>query len=207
MDKSIIRKNGISARNSLSAEERNAFSHKICSRIIKSNLFKHAETILIYKSIRSEVCLDALENFVCIYNDSISSCNGDTSKKDASHTYKILCYPYCVNESEMIALKPHNAASWARGKFGIWEPQSNKSDLILPSDIDLVICPCTAFDIECHRMGMGAGYYDRFLTQCTKAVIIGVAFDCQKAELVPTEAHDIALQSVFTENDVYHIMR
>lgn len=207
MDKNIIRKNGISARNSLTAEERTAFSNKICSQIIDSNLFKHSETILIYKSIRSEVSLDALESFVSIYNNSLSSCCADTSEKDAAHTCKSLCYPYCVNESEMIALKPHNAASWARGKFGISEPQPDKSDLILPCNIDLVICPCTAFDIECHRMGMGAGYYDRFLAKCTKAIIIGAAFDCQKAKFVPTEAHDIALQAVFTENAVYHIMR
>lgn len=43
-----------------------------------------------------------------------------------------------------------------------------KSELVLPEKIDLVICPCTVFDEEGSRMGMGAGYYDRFLPLCSQ---------------------------------------
>ena len=67
----------------------------------------------------------------------------------------------------------------------------------------LVICPCTAFDKTCSRVGMGGGYYDRFLPKCINAAVIAVAFECQKAENIPVQDTDIRMDAVFTEKTVY----
>ena len=66
-----------------------------------------------------------------------------------------------------------------------------------------MICPCTVFDEACGRMGMGAGYYDRYLPKCAGAVIAAAAFEVQKAARAPMEPWDRAMELVFTESCVY----
>ena len=87
------------------------------------------------------------------------------------------------------------------------EPVREFSDEIAPENIDLVICPCTVFDENGGRIGMGGGYYDRFLPKCTKASVIAVAFEVQKAEQVMMEAWDVRMDTIFTERDAYYIKR
>jgi 5-formyltetrahydrofolate cyclo-ligase len=64
-------------------------------------------------------------------------------------------------------------------------------------DLDAVIVPGLAFDRLHNRLGRGAGYYDRFLCTLPKHVItVGLAFDFQLTESLPTEAHDMRLQQI-----------
>lgn len=86
---------------------------------------------------------------------------------------------------------------WRRGAFGILEPI--KGFVVRPEEIDLVICPCSGFDEDGNRLGMGGGYYDRFLPQCKNAVKIAVAFEAQKLPHVHTEAFDVKMDAIITE--------
>ena len=52
-------------------------------------------------------------------------------------------------------------------------------------------------------MGMGGGFYDRFLPQCVHAAVFAVAFEVQKAKVLPAEAWDVPMDIVFTENAAY----
>ena len=61
----------------------------------------------------------------------------------------------------------------------------------------------TGFDEACRRLGMGGGFYDRYLPKCVNAGIVAVAFECQKAKEVPAEAWDKPVDAVFTEDAVY----
>jgi 5-formyltetrahydrofolate cyclo-ligase len=65
-----------------------------------------------------------------------------------------------------------------------------------------IIVPLVGFDEECHRLGFGKGYYDRFLARLHAPHIrtIGLAFECQKALRIPTEDYDIPLDCVVTES-------
>jgi len=84
------------------------------------------------------------------------------------------------------------------GPFGIREPaeSSPKADA---AEIDVVIVPGTAFDESCRRLGMGGGFYDRLLPRLRPGVVtIGLAFDEQIVDEVPTEAHDVPLDLVVT---------
>ena len=79
-----------------------------------------------------------------------------------------------------------------------------KSQLIQPKELDMVLCPCTVFDEACDRMGMGAGFYDRYLTQCRPdACITAVAFEAQKAPRIPIDPWDQPMDLVFTERTTY----
>lgn len=179
-----LRKAGIAGREALSAEERSEKSAAIVQKILASEEFRTAEVILLYKAIGGEVRLDGLET-------------ADASKG------KHFVYPLCISRTEMIALEPQGADAWMRGHYGITEPVREKSSEVPPEKIDLVICPCTAFDEACSRIGMGGGYYDRYLTGCEKAKVVAVAFEAQKAEQIPSAPWDRPMQKVFTEAAVY----
>lgn len=82
--------------------------------------------------------------------------------------------------------------------FGILEPVSD--EVVGMDEIDLVIVPGVAFDRFCQRLGRGKGYYDRLLAE-SGAVKIGVAYDFQIVDRVPTETFDVPLDMVVTESE------
>jgi 5-formyltetrahydrofolate cyclo-ligase len=69
---------------------------------------------------------------------------------------------------------------------------------------ELMLVPLAAFDGRGHRIGYGAGYYDRAIARLVgrglKPKLVGIAFDCQHVEAVPDEAHDVALDAILTES-------
>ncbi len=79
------------------------------------------------------------------------------------------------------------------GDFGISE---STGALFTDYDsIELVIVPGMAFDSKGNRLGRGKGYYDKFLSQ-TKARKVGLCFDFQMVDSVPTLPHDIRMDEV-----------
>ena len=179
-----LRKSRIAARQALSEEDRAVKSALIIDNIIASPEYKGAKNILIYSAIRGEVSLDGLKEY-------------------AERDGKLLAYPLVLSANEMTALVPKSEDDWTEGFHGIMEPKKETCLELEPEEIDLVICPCTAFDEECGRMGMGAGYYDRYLEKCDKAHIVAVAFECQKADSVMRQEWDKPMEKVFTEERVY----
>jgi 5-formyltetrahydrofolate cyclo-ligase len=84
------------------------------------------------------------------------------------------------------------------GAMGILEP-SPEAPQLLPN---IVLVPLAAFDRAGHRIGYGAGHYDRTFAQLRPIkpfVAVGLAFDVQEIEAVPTQPHDVALDFVLTE--------
>ncbi len=105
--------------------------------------------------------------------------------------------------------------TWRAGAYGIPEPDRSEDERVgiqplnlepdtqtIPETVTLVIVPVVAFDKACNRIGYGKGYYDRFLV-ATNAMTMGLAYECQKADTIPVEAHDVALSCVATEQRWY----
>jgi 5-formyltetrahydrofolate cyclo-ligase len=85
-------------------------------------------------------------------------------------------------------------------RFGITEPVGEPIDSLA---IDVVLVPAVCFDRRGHRIGYGAGYYDRFLTLTrTDCRRIGVAFADQMVDRVPEESHDQPVEMVVTNEEV-----
>ena len=81
--------------------------------------------------------------------------------------------------------------------YGIAEPHFDPDKAIALKDLDAVIVPGLAFDKRHHRLGRGKGYYDHFLSTLPETVTtVGLAFDFQLTESLPTEAHDVRLQQI-----------
>ena len=182
--KRVLRKQGIAARDALSREVVRENSHKISQQILNSEEYKTAHVIFSYRAIRAEVDLREVH---------------EQAVKDG----KVMLYPLCVDGEHMQALRPESDDAYRKGAFGIEEPDPDHSQVFDPKQIDLVLCPCTVFDEQGGRIGMGAGYYDRFLRQCENASIFAVAHEAQKKSKVPMDPQDHFMNAVITEKTRY----
>jgi 5-formyltetrahydrofolate cyclo-ligase len=87
-----------------------------------------------------------------------------------------------------------------RGPLGIPEPSPEAAEIVP----DILLVPLAAFDRSGHRIGYGAGHYDRTLAQLRALrtiVAIGLAFAAQEIPGVSASAHDARLDLVLTENE------
>ena len=69
---------------------------------------------------------------------------------------------------------------------------------IVPAEaLDMIVVPLVAFDRAGARLGYGGGCYDRYLSILSPTCqIIGIAFDEQRVDHVPTDAHDLPLPNI-----------
>lgn len=116
-----------------------------------------------------------------------------------------LCLPQTRGETLVFrAWKPGDPL--VVGRFNIPEPD-DKARERLP---DLVLVPLVAFDAAGHRLGYGAGYYDRYLRAArAKRTIyaIGIAYAGQEVGELPRDESDEALDAVVTETGVRRFKR
>lgn len=183
-DRRDTRKKGIRARREMTPEERCIASGKISKRVAESDVFRNAHTVFLYCAMPDEVDLSMLTEMA-----------GSSGKR--------FCYPLTLGEGRMEALLVNERTVWKKGAFGITEPDPDTAETLNPAELDLILCPCSAFDETGGRMGMGGGYYDRFLPECPNAVIAAVAFEAQKVGEIPMGDHDVRMSLVFTEDAVY----
>ena len=183
-----LRKEKIAARDALSPEERAEKSRAICANILQTPEYAKAKTVFIYKFVKGEVQLKALEEA----NEALPAAERKT-----------FLYPLCIEDRQMLAIEPGSADmgsdAWKKGAFGIPEPVLEMGRVIPPEEIDLVVSPCSSFDESGMRLGMGGGYYDRYLPKCTKADVMLVAYECQGCEAVPAEPWDVPVPCIVTE--------
>ncbi len=107
--------------------------------------------------------------------------------------------------------KPGNALefrAWRPGDplvqagMGLSEPPDS-ADRVHPT---IVLTPLLAFDLKGRRLGWGGGFYDREVAQMRgerSVQIVGIAFDAQKVNRVPTGRHDQPLDWIVTEKAAY----
>lgn len=178
--KKELRKKALAARRALSDEQRARYSREICELILASELLRGVKTVFSYLAAWDEADMALLHERLC--------------EKGLS-----LAFPYTRPGGVMEARVPFTLEDTEEGPFGIKSPVKDRSRLIPPEDIDLVILPCVGFDKEGNRLGHGGGYYDRYLPGCKKALSICVAFEAQRLEDIPVEAHDINPGMTVTE--------
>jgi len=85
------------------------------------------------------------------------------------------------------------------GRFGVMTPPSSSPAM----DPDIIFVPLLAFDAAGHRLGYGAGYYDRTLAALRaryQVTAIGLAFAEQEMAALPHDARDQRLDWVVTQS-------
>lgn len=180
-EKRFLRKEALKNRRSMSHEERVLESRSIAEKVISSKEFQQAETVFAYVSVEDEVHTEFL-------------------LAEILRAGKKLFVPYIRDSKngDMTAVRLRSFNDLVEGAFGILTapPYEGTLQEISADEIDLVIAPGVAFDGEGHRIGMGGGYYDRFLGNASKAVKFGLAYKCQFFESIPVENHDKKVDKV-----------
>lgn len=177
-----VRKEVLSARRAMSSEQREQENRNITDKVLSSAEFAKAETVFCYVSLDDEV------NTYSILSATLEA-------------GKILCVPYITGEKGiMLAVRLRDVSDLVAGAYGI--PTAPKYDgsqeFVSPEDIDLAIVPGAAFTLDGQRIGMGGGYYDRFLEKFS-GISAGIAYSCQMRETLPMEQHDRKIDIIFTD--------
>lgn len=111
-----------------------------------------------------------------------------------------LCVPAILDKTTIVFRELVRGAPLVDTGFGTSGPGDDAAVL----EPDVMLVPLAAFDDRGHRIGYGAGHYDRAIARLIDANrqphLIGTAFDCQQVERVPDEAHDVVLDAVLTES-------
>lgn len=105
--------------------------------------------------------------------------------------------------AEWREIDTHSLISWlreTRPEIEIVIPSLRRDQPIPEEPFDLIVVPVLGFDHENNRLGLGGGWYDRFLARQPQAETVGLAYGWALVpEGLPVEPHDVPLRRIVTE--------
>lgn len=114
-----------------------------------------------------------------------------------------ICVPAILSREDIVFRELLRNAPLVDTGFGTVGPGPDAEVL----DPNVMLVPLAAFDSRGHRLGYGAGHYDRAIARLhekgLKPRLIGIAFDSQRVDLVPDEPHDVQLDAILTETGLH----
>jgi 5-formyltetrahydrofolate cyclo-ligase len=184
-DKAQLRKKLLNLRNRLNDKEIKLYSQIICSKLNKLDIFVKSKHVAIYHAINNEVHLDNL----LIQPPAIAK---QFYLPIVQQNWALKFYPYKIND-------PLSINQW-----GISEPIPTQPPINL-HQIEIIILPMLGFCKSGARLGMGKACYDRTLQQENRPTLIGVAFSINEIDTFNQEPHDVLMDVIITEKNVFDI--
>ncbi|MBO7132846.1 MAG: 5-formyltetrahydrofolate cyclo-ligase [Bacteroidales bacterium] len=173
MDKKELRKHIKALKKQHTAEQLEAQSNAIMQKLEKHSDFAKAKIVMLYYSLPDEV---QTAEFIAKWR-----------------SIKQIILPTVVGD-DIVPVKLDDSTTFAKGDFNIQEPQSEP----YTGGYDLIVVPGVAFDRNGNRLGRGRGYYDRFLCNHANVKKIGICFDFQLVDEIPTEPTDIKMDEIIS---------
>lgn len=147
-------------------------------RLEETDLFRQASCVALYHAIPGEVqTAEFIEKW---------------------HEEKKLLLPV-IEGNDLHLVLYTGKDSLKAGVFGILEP-TEEAQTVSEEEIDLMLVPGVAFDRQHNRLGRGKGYYDRLLATL-KAPKVGICYDFQLLDTIPTESFDKKMDMIMTEKE------
>ncbi len=175
IEKVILRNSIRDKKRQFTNAQLEELSLAIIQRLLDNTKFNDARTILMYYSLPDEVNTHKLVV--------------DMAKKG-----KRILLPHVIDKENMELREYTSFEDLRTGSFNIMEPIGKKFTKL--DEIDTAIIPGMGFDNHGNRLGRGKGYYDRFLKLIPKAHKIGICFDYQKIEHIPTGIYDVKMDEI-----------
>ena len=181
IERERVRTETLHRREALTSEERTRLSQRIVDATARWMQREGFDSVMLYLSMRSEVETTGL-------------------LEELLNSGKQVCAP--VVDTERLELIPRQIRNLKTGlvrhPYGMLEP--NATCPIFPTEhLQLIVVPGIAFDRNGYRLGYGKGFYDRFLTKCSYAVAVGLAYEIQLVENTFPQIWDVPVQHIFTE--------
>ena len=197
MDKVELRRVVIARRDALDLDVRAAKSAVICTRLVE--LLDRSDaavphTVAIYAAMGSEVdpaafaAAAAARGWRVAYPCMLSAI-------DAAACGQRMCMrAVTVDDASAAPFIAHPTRA-----FAATDIDSSRFPIVPAEALDMIVVPLVAFDRAGARLGYGGGCYDRYLPMLSPACqIIGIAFDEQRINHVPTDAHDLPLPNIIS---------
>lgn len=184
--KNKLRQEVLAKRSALSTAYRVELSRKICDRLIGLKEFQDASVMHFYIPIRDEVDIRY-------------------AMRDAFSSGKTVVVPVVDKEKKTLFLSrlENYDEELAYSVYGLLEPKPEYYRLIPLKEVDMMILPGIAFDMRGHRLGYGAGYYDKLLSdEKERPFTIAPAFEVQIVDFIPASNHDVRVNKIITEERV-----
>jgi 5-formyltetrahydrofolate cyclo-ligase len=184
--KQAIRTRKRQQRRQLTHAEQLHFAQKITHRLSQQLFFKQAQHIGLYLPFDGEVSTLPLLKQALLLHKS--------------------CYAPILANARLQFIKIDSQTPMVKNRFGILEPSYPMMKVMPASLLDVVLVPLVAFDKNCQRLGMGAGFYDTtfaFRRRSITPLLIGLAYDFQKIFSVPRNELDLKLDGVVSEKCFY----
>lgn len=186
-DKKSLRQHFRAKRRRVTAEERLIASQLLLNHIRMQPWYLHSHRFALYLAITEEIDTQPLIEYLWSMQKN--------------------CYlPQITAEDTLLFSAYTPITTLIPNRFNILEPDA-KAPLCALQELDVIFMPLVAFDEKGHRLGMGAGFYDKTLANLSKQerqpLLIGLAYELQKIAIVPHDAWDIRLDGVITEQGVY----
>lgn len=195
MDKAELRRAVIARRDAIDLDVRAAKSATICARLVELLDCLGAaapHTVAIYAAMGSEVdpaafaAAAAARGWRVAYPCMLSAI-------DAAACGQCMCMrAVAVDDASAAPFVDHPTRA-----FAAMDIDSSRFPIVPAEALDMVVVPLVAFDRAGARLGYGGGCYDRYLPMLSPACqIVGIAFDEQRVDHVPTDAHDLPLPNI-----------
>lgn len=161
-------------------------------RLRKQHFFLNSRHIALYIPMHGEISPLALASQAWQMGKSV---------------YLPVLMPFLHNRLWFVPWKQNSRMQ--NNRYGIPEPVYHGRHIIPATQLDMVVTPLVAFDNQCHRIGMGGGYYDRtfsflrFRQHWQSPKLIGIAYEFQKVTSINNQKWDVPLHAVVTENNIY----
>ncbi len=178
--KSTLRKQLRAKRRALSQESQRAAAEAVANHIAHSDLWHSANKVALYLATDGELDPGPLT----------------TRAREAS---KVLCLPAVLPGKDMEFRLWETGADLSMNHYGIAEPAEGA-----PMEPDLICLPLVGWSRSGARLGMGGGYYDRFLAKHPASTTIGLAHAMQELDSIPSERWDMMIDYVATEDGLWN---
>ncbi|RME34598.1 MAG: 5-formyltetrahydrofolate cyclo-ligase [Gammaproteobacteria bacterium] len=164
-------------RDAIEPALRKQYSARIRERLLTLPQVAQARRIFAFVSCGSEVCTHTLVR-------------GLLDEK------RMVCAPYIAGRTRMEARRLERWEDLVEDRMGILAPVGGSP---CEGPFDLSITPGLAFTTSGARLGYGAGYYDRWFAAHPETCRVAVAFEAQLVESIPTDATDLPVHYIVTE--------
>ena len=195
MDKAELRRTVIARRDAIDLDVRAAKSAVVCARLVELLGRSDAaapHTVAVYAAMGSEVDPAAFTAaaakrgwrvaYPCMLSASDAAACGQRMCMRAVSAGDASAAPFIAHPTRA---------------FAATDVDSSRFPIVPAEALDMIIVPLVAFDRAGARLGYGGGCYDRYLPMLSPACqIIGIAFDEQRVDHVPTDAHDLSLPNI-----------
>lgn len=170
-------------RSAIPPEGKRKLDELIRRRIVETEEFQRAETVLLYAPVKGEIDLLPLAA-VC------------------RRLGKEVGFPISMADGSLTFRSPASGERLMTGAYGIPEPAPTAKPSTL-NEKTLCILPGLSFDADGNRLGYGKGYYDRFLADFS-GMTLGAVYEKLICDSIPAEAHDRSVDVIVTERCVLH---